>query len=1098
MSDKFSPLPLPSLLSLTLSEIRCHRFLGLPENLFFIPGQADPFRMERYGQWLETPVGVAAGPHTQLAQNIIAAWLCGARYIELKTVQTLDDLCVAKPCIDMQDEGYNCEWSQELGIRQSFSEYLNAWIIIHILRHEMGFTAPLGTIFNMSAGYNLEGIKKDNVQWFLSKMQDCSPELTKAIHSIRQVYPAIGHIEIPSCISGSITLSTMHGCPPDEIEKIGSYLLREKKLHTTIKLNPTLLGKEDIRNLLNGRLGFTAEVPDAAFDHDLKYPEALTILKNLQASADAGGLQFGVKLTNTLECINNRPGFDEKESMIYMSGRALHPISVKLAEKLQNDFNGKLDISFSGGVDCFNIAEVLSCGLKPVTVCSDLLKPGGYGRLRQYFTNLRTAFEEAKAGTIGDYIRNIAGRDDLSVDESALLNLERYAGRVADAPAYHKNTWTDFSVKTGRQLDFFDCIHAPCTDTCPASQDIPEYMAHTASGSFPEAFDTIFRTNPFPSVTGMICDQPCRVKCTRVNYDEPLAIRDIKRFIAESHHGEPDSGKIIPSGKKVAVIGAGPAGLSCAWYLRLAGCDVDIFEQKKVPGGMVSAAIPSFRLTGEAVERDIQRILASGVQLHDNHTVGINNFDAIRKSHDAVFLAVGAQTSAKLNIEGIDSGGVLDPLKFLAEVKESIPTGIGKNIVIIGGGNTAMDTARTAFRLTGRDGKVTILYRRTRKEMPADKSEIRAALEEGIEIMELANPERIISHDGRVTSIICSRNIPAMKGVDGRPVPIKVPGSEFEVPCDTVIPAIGQQPDIRFLQTANLKTFPGSCKTSLEGVFIGGDAIRGASTVINAIADGRKAAAEILDSLGLTPVRVESASVRSSGFDDLVRKKATRIYGISPKEIPTDDRKNFKPVIGSLTPSEAMTEASRCLQCDELCNTCVSVCPNLANFSYSIEPVHFYLQKAVLHHDGQIRIEADEVFTVSQRRQVLNIRDFCNECGNCDTFCPASGSPYRHKPGLCLSAPTLVSEEEGYLLSRLPGRDVLIYKHHEHVKTLTLQDNHYIFETDQVWAVINPGDFSLKEVRFLTPCVRECRFTFAAEMSVIMQGAMQLKYQITV
>ena len=177
--------------------------------------------MTRYGRELETPIGVAAGPHSQLAVNIIAAWLCGARYIELKTIQTLDELEVSKPCIDMQDEGYNCEWSQELKVEQSFNEYLNAWIIIHILRRELGFEGPVGTLFNMSAGYNLEGMLNANVQWFFDKMMDCSTELSAAKNSVRRIYPEIDKIEISSCISDHITLSTMHGCPPDEIGKIG-------------------------------------------------------------------------------------------------------------------------------------------------------------------------------------------------------------------------------------------------------------------------------------------------------------------------------------------------------------------------------------------------------------------------------------------------------------------------------------------------------------------------------------------------------------------------------------------------------------------------------------------------------------------------------------------------------------------------------------------------------------------------------------------------------------------------------------------------------------------------------------------------------------
>ena len=252
MSDKFSPSPLIKLTQIALNQYyRQRSIFGIPRELFYKPSPKDPFRLSRFGKLLENPLGVAAGPHTQLAQNIVAAWLCGARYIELKTVQTLDDLDISKPCIDMQDEGYNCEWSQELKIRQSFDQYLDAWILIHILKHLIhgdDFTEP-GTIFNMSVGYNLEGIKKENVQWFLNKMRDASDEIRERSEHLKFMYPEISEININPCISDNVTLSTMHGCPPDEIEKIGLYLIKEKKLHTTIKLNPTLLGKEQVNTL---------------------------------------------------------------------------------------------------------------------------------------------------------------------------------------------------------------------------------------------------------------------------------------------------------------------------------------------------------------------------------------------------------------------------------------------------------------------------------------------------------------------------------------------------------------------------------------------------------------------------------------------------------------------------------------------------------------------------------------------------------------------------------------------------------------------------------------------------------------------------------
>ncbi|MEI6456932.1 MAG: putative selenate reductase subunit YgfK [bacterium] len=1090
MSDKFSPVPLPKLLTLALEGIRKKQFQWIPGTLFFIPRKDDPFRIRRYGKVLETPIGVAAGPHTQLALNIITSWLCGARYIELKTVQVLDELEVTKPCIDMHDEGYNCEWSQELRIGESFTEYLNAWIIIHILHKELGFMGKPGVIFNMSVGYNMEGILSKKVQGFLAAMQDCTQPLEEAKKEIRRIYPGIDEIEIPSRISDSVTLSTMHGCPPAEIGKIGYYLISEKKLQTTIKLNPTLLGAESLRNILNEKLKFNIEVPDEAFDYDLKYPDALEIIGELSAVSQKNRLEFGIKLTNTLETRNSGHLFNEKEKMVYMSGRALHPISINLARKLQNDFHGKLNISSSGGADCFNICQILSCGLQPVTVCTDLLKPGGYGRLWQYIDQLR--------------------KNPVSIDPGtgkSLQLLNRYADLVCDDPSYQNLDFVPHDIKTDRPLGFFDCIHAPCVDTCPTNQDIPGYLFQVSKGEVSEAFKTIFNTNPFPSVTGMICDHPCQVKCTRINYDEALQIREIKHFVAETVNdytpppapplpaGEGSWEGVLPGqgGIRIAIIGAGPAGLSCAWFLRQAGFEVDIFEKKKIPGGMVSAAIPAFRLSGEAIDQDISRILSSGVKLFDDHPVVKIEFDRLREEYAAIFLAVGAQQTITLEIDGIISAGVIDLLEFLFDARKDRKLKLGRNIIIIGGGNTAMDAARTALRMSGEGSQVTVVYRRSIREMPADKGEIRAVLDEGIRIMELTNPERILSTGGHVTGLACSRNVLALKGKDGRALPVRVPGSEFELPCDTIIPAIGQRISVDFADASSLKSAPGSYKTAIEKLYIGGDALRGASTAIHAIADGRKAAAEILSDVMGFSKESDRKILKDVPLMELMHMKSIRMKGISAEADFPADPPGFDPVENSYSQDQARREASRCLLCDEVCNICVTVCPNLANFSYEIDPVSYRLKKAVASESGEITFQEDGEFSVTQSVQVLNIRDLCNECGNCTTFCPSAGQPFKDKPALCLSVQTLNSEGEGYYLSRLPDRDVLIYKKKDIVKTLTRSDGKLIYETDQVRAVIDPGGFDLLEVKFLTPCVREARFGFAAEMNIILKGALQLK-----
>ena len=359
-SDLFTCTSLKTLFKWVFEYDKNGHILGISKDLFFLPQGDDPFTLQRYGQILETPIGLAAGPHTQLSQNIICAWLTGARYMELKTVQVLDELEVTKPCIDMSDEGYNCEWSQELKLDQSFDEYLNGWIMLHVLRDKFQLTGDeSGFIFNISVGYNLEGIMSPTVQRFLDKMADCTELLDQKTEEVAAFYPRIKELKIPAKITSNVTISTMHGCPPEETEKICRYFIEDRKLDTTIKLNPTLLGPEKLREILNDKLGFETVVPDLAFEHDLAYDAGVVMIKALSESAEKSGVAFNLKLTNTLETTNVRQNLPKNEEMVYMSGRSLHPISINLAAKLQQEFDGKLEISFSAGADSNNISDIL-------------------------------------------------------------------------------------------------------------------------------------------------------------------------------------------------------------------------------------------------------------------------------------------------------------------------------------------------------------------------------------------------------------------------------------------------------------------------------------------------------------------------------------------------------------------------------------------------------------------------------------------------------------------------------------------------------------------------------------------------------------------
>jgi len=1097
MSDHFHPISLSHLWSLINSEFdREGCIMGIDKSLFYNPDKDKRFQTRLFGHELCNPLGVAAGPHTQMAQNIVAAWLMGSRYIELKTVQTLDELEISKPCIDIQDEGYNCEWSQELKIRQSFDEYLNAWIIIHVLHHKLGFESPVNTIFNMSVGYDLAGIQSENVQWFLSHMKDAAEELQVKMKEMEPLYPEIKNIDIPACISDSITLSTMHGCPAGEIKDMALYLMKEQGLHTFVKLNPTLLGPEKLREILNQKLKFKTIVPDEAFEHDLKFDDAVEIVRELQNFADSSGLTFGIKLTNTLESLNKKDVFQPETGMVYMSGRALHPIAINVAAKLQNRFDGKLKLSFSGGADAFNISEILSCGFKTVTVCSDLLKPGGYTRLAQYFTELSKAFTDRKSNNIQQFI---AGDDVRDIQQTALQNLNAYAEKVAELPRYQRNYVKMPSIKTQKKLGYFDCISAPCEDTCPANQGIPSYMYHTAHGDFESAYRVITETNAFPNATGMVCDHVCQTKCTRINYDESLAIRDIKRFVVEWHNENAQDEKkelTASNGKKVAIIGAGPTGLSTAYFLLKQGFEVDVFEAKDKPGGMVSAAIPRFRIDEESIMTDVEEIVRMGAHIQYNHKVLAEEFEQFQKDYCAMVIAVGAQDRPQLNIPGIQAQGVYASLDFLKKAREGISINLGKNVVIFGGGNTAMDVARTSYRMVGNDGKVTIVYRRTVEEMPAVYQEILDAMQEGVTFMELAAPVEIFTGaTGKVTRVQCIKMKPGEKDESGRHRPVPIPGSEFEIEADTVIPAIGQSISVDFVDRTLLKTRENNFETQIPHVYIGGDARLGASSLINGVGDGRKIAELIsLQENGKSVIVKPLPARKPEPVKNLMLKKAVREYAQHPTELALDNRKNFKIVSGVFTKEQAMKEASRCLLCDEVCSICTTVCPNFANFSYETKKESLNLQKLVVTK-GKYQIVDDTPFEIRQGIQILNIDNFCNECGNCDTFCPTQDAPYKNKPKVYLTRSAFLEASKGYYLDHPGNYNRLLGKIDGKIFVLEEEKENFVFENESVKVRLGKNDFSIQKVS-LKPASEEGFISLkeAANMYVILQGMKKLKF----
>jgi len=515
------PAPFSALVRRAFAEYRREgKIFDLPARKFFTGSRPLDTSVLFHGERASSPLGPAAGPQTQMAQNIVLSWLAGARILELKTVQINDRLEILRPCIDARTVGYNIEWSQELRLEQSLREYAAAWALIAMLRAE-GIPSERAagergdTIFDLSVGYDLAGISSDRVRAFLSGAADIGPILEELRGEIPPELAHLRRVDVPRRLSSGITLSTFHGCPAGEIEAICRFLLDELGFHVVVKLNPTLLGLDRVREILDGTLGYGDVVlSPEAFDKDLQWDQAAAMIPRLQAAARRKGLGFGVKLTNTL-VVENRDRYF-KDPVMYLSGAPLHVITMQLARKMRETFGDALPISFSAGVDRTNFPDVAALGFVPVTTCTDLLKPGGYGRLAAYMTHLEDRMEAAGARTLDEFILRREGRaaeavrsalgvccapraaepvaavaergGDLRaalaawagdaregdtlyrscVARAALMNTKPAAERVAADPRYGRGSNSTGPRKIGSKLALFDCINCDkCIPVCP-------------------------------------------------------------------------------------------------------------------------------------------------------------------------------------------------------------------------------------------------------------------------------------------------------------------------------------------------------------------------------------------------------------------------------------------------------------------------------------------------------------------------------------------------------------------------------------------------------------------------------------------------------
>lgn len=480
-----------------------------------------------------------------------------------------------------------------------------------------------------------------------------------------------------------------------------------------------------------------------------------------------------------------------------------------------------------------------------------------------------------------------------------------------------------------------EIISSPCQHICPIETEVPVYIALTAKGKFDEALEIIRKDNPLLSVCGRVCHHPCESKCRASEGGEPIAIRSIKRFLTDYGMNSKNKPLIKPEEKKkekVAVIGSGPAGLTAGYYLGLAGYNVTVFEALPVIGGMLRVAIPEHRLPKEILDYDLEAI-KNVVNIRTNIRFGkdFSIDDLFKEGYKTIFISLGAHKSMKLAIPGEDADGVLDSIEFLRAVNLGKKVKIGKRVGIIGGGNAAVDAARVANRLP-ECGEVTIIYRRTRVEMPAFKEEVDSAIEEGIDIKFLAAPTKILTQNGRLTAIECIRMELGEIDKSGRRRPVPVEGSEFTIELDILIPAISEQPDTGFLtekdgikisRWGTIEVEQETLATSREGVFAGGDVVTGPNTVIEAIAAGKLAAESIGKYLRGENLAREYKVTRPSVYIEPVELTEKEIEELSeakrpemPNLLPEERIKNFREVSLGFTEEMAIKEASRCLRCD--------------------------------------------------------------------------------------------------------------------------------------------------------------------------------------
>lgn len=471
----------------------------LPSRKWHLPSTSDDafdMTVRFHGQVAGNPSGPASGPQSQMAQNLVLSWLGGGRIMELKTVQINDELKIGRPCIDATNVGYNIEWSQELRVADSLDQYVQGAMLIHMLRAApdvfglpagIDFTAPAyEPVYDMSIGYDLAGIQSEKVCQFIRGMIDA----TESVERLRDQIPArlasLRDLDYPTALSRSITLSTFHGCPADEIEKICQFLLTEIGVDTIVKMNPPMLGKGRLEQLLYDVMGYhEITVNPHAYTSGLMFDESIAMSGRLTKLATARGLGFGAKFSNTLEVTNHRDFFSPSEKVMYLSGLPLHVITITLANEFRQAVGPRMPISFSAGIDRKNFPLAVACGFVPITTCTDLLKTGGYSRLPAYFQDLGAAMKAVGARTIDDYLLDAFGQREAAGGDpvvAGFLNTPHVVAKIQADRRYYAEQNRGVPKKIGSHLVTFDCV--TCDKCIPVCPNDANFAYHTGKLEF--------------------------------------------------------------------------------------------------------------------------------------------------------------------------------------------------------------------------------------------------------------------------------------------------------------------------------------------------------------------------------------------------------------------------------------------------------------------------------------------------------------------------------------------------------------------------------------------------------------------------------------